>query len=147
MIRIAIAIGAVLALLAGLWKIYHTGYTSGKAEVTAEWQAESAKAQEAARKREQELSTKATEALNAARKRETANRTAANAAAAESDRLRDTLAKRERELSESSPAACLEYVTAANSVLRDLEAEGRGLAEKADGHASDALACVQGWPR
>ena len=147
MIRIAIAVGAILVLLAGLWKIHHMGYVSGKAEVKAEWQAESTKAQAEARKREQELSTKATEAINAARKRETANRTAANNAAAESDRLRDTLAARERDLAQSTASACLEYVTTANSVLRELEAEGRGLAEKADGHASDALVCVQAWPR
>ena len=142
------------ALAIGLAISHAFAYRTGKAVIRADWTAEKlAQTNQALELQAENQRTtarwagKAQDAINTARLREATNRTAADGARAESDRLRDTIGTIEGKLPSLAASACASYAATAGAILRDMEAEGRAMAEKADGHASDALACVQAWPR
>lgn len=145
-IAAAIAIGLALS--------HAFAYRTGKAVIRADWNAEKLAQTNQALELQAEnqritarWAEKAQDALKTARLREATNRSAADGARAESDRLRDTIATIEGKLPGLAAASCASYAATAGAVLRDMEAEGRAMAAKADSHATDALACIQAWPR
>jgi len=145
--RLAIGVGILLALLAAVWKVYHTGYTAGDTAVRAEWQAESIKAEKKARDDEKRLAKQTQEAIDAARTRENRQKLDADRARAESVSLRDELATARRDMPSASCTSIREHAAALNDVFGQCAAEIERLAATADGHASDALMLEQAWPR
>lgn len=129
-------------------------YRAGKASVRADW--DKSKIEQAAvdlasvqeiRRMESLRSAKVVEAQNANTKRVQGLQVAAAGVRAESDGLRRDLDANTANLSRATPDACRNYAAAANAVLGDLEKAGGGIAEKADGHASDTLMYQDGWPK
>jgi len=99
--------------------------------------------------RSRELQSKKDEAVNEAAKKTQEKSRALARAAATGDGLRDDLAaaKRSRDLSSYSLETCRADVTTRDELLGSMERTGRGIAEKAQGHAIDAAACLSAWPR
>lgn len=87
------------------------------------------------------------EALREATKRAQVNADAAAAARDESRGLRDQLAAADAALSVAADAAVRKYAAAVNAVFGDCADAYLGMAEKAGGHASDALTFEQAWPK
>lgn len=63
--------------------------------------------------------------------------------------LRDdlTAAKRSRDLSNYSLETCRADLAIRDELLGSMELAGRGIAEKAQGHAIDSAACLRAWPK
>lgn len=127
---------------------------SGKASVRAEWNVEkiaqqqaSAAAESENRRMEAARQSKVIEAQNAQAKRTQVLQVAAAGARAESDGLRDDLARNTANLPGASVDACRRYGATANAVLGEMAAEGGGLAEAAGSHASDSLMYQEAWPK
>jgi hypothetical protein len=87
------------------------------------------------------------EALNAATKRAQGNAVAAAAARDESRSLRDQLAAADAAIAVAADSAVRKYAAAVNAVFGECADAYLGMAEKASGHASDALMFEQAWPR
>jgi len=86
------------------------------------------------------------EAQNKAEVNERGLRVAAAGARATADRLLDAKDAAIRAATDSH-AACLERTRAFGELLGAMEAAGRGMAEKADRHASDAETLKNAWPQ
>lgn len=82
-----------------------------------------------------------------AKAQETAQRNAAAAASArrERDRLRDQLNTGTAYLASATHAAVVDYATTLTAVFEQCTAEYLSMAEKADGHATDAATLYNGW--
>lgn len=94
-----------------------------------------------------EFSNKVIKAQNDAKERETTLRSAAVAAAFESDGLRDDLATLRVQLDQTTRAAAIERALALGVVLQQCSKEYQGLAAIADRHASDVQTLIQAWPK
>lgn len=145
--RLVIAAAVILAMLAAVWKTYHTGYTAGETAIMSEWQAESAAATAKARATEQAIARQTQEAINAARLRETRQKLDADRARAESVSLRDELATARNSLPSASCSSIREHAATLNDVFGQCAAQLERLAATADGHASDSVMLEQAWPR
>lgn len=144
----ALVVAAILAF-AGFFL-----YRAGAASVRVQWDAEKLQQQQVAaaqetenRRLESKRQTNVIEAQNASTKRIQGLQVAAAGVRAESDGLRRDLDANTANLSRATPDACRKYAAAVNAVLGDLEKAGGGVAEKADGHASDSLTLQQAWPK
>lgn len=95
------------------------------------------------------LQSKKDEALNVAALKTQEKSRALARATATGDGLRDDLdaAKRSRDLSEYSITACRADLATRDELLGSMDRAGRGMAEKAQGHAIDAAACLSAWPK
>lgn len=145
---------AALALAGALAFSHLVVYRSGKANIRASWDAAKviqqqalADAEKAARAKEQSLQLNVTEAVNAARKRETTLKADAARARDERDSLRVDADNFARVLPSLTADAVSRYAAAANDVLGQCSRRYQGVAEAADGFASDALTLQQAWPR
>ena len=145
---LAIAVAAILSFYG------FVAYRSGAAHVRGQWDAaiviqqQQAAAAEAENRRMESLrQNKVIEAQNAQTKRSQVLQAAIVAGRVVADSLRHDLAANTASLPSQSPDACRAYAAAANAVLGDMEAAGRGMAEKASGHASDTLTLEQAWPK
>ena len=76
-----------------------------------------------------------------------AARAAAGKSAAAAASLRGQLDTARGRLSEADAATCADYAATSNSVFSECVARYRGVAEAADGHAADAMALMEAWPR
>lgn len=144
--RIVVGVSLILAMLAAIWKVYHTGYTAGETAIMSEWRAESAAAQAKARATEQAIAKQTQEAINAARQRENRQKMDADRARAESVSLRDELAIARNHLPGASCTSIREHAATLNDVFGQCAAQLERLAAAADGHASDSLMLEQAWP-
>lgn len=145
-----IAVGVLLiALLAGVWKIYHTidksAYERGRNEVLAETAQKVTEAVNSARVEEQQNSKRVQDAQANQVKAVSAKAADFNAVTSERDRLRDEV----RAFSEIGVTATTNSFRA--FTLRELftacvERYG-DVASKADGHALDAKTLLTAWPK
>lgn len=140
------------ALLAALLAFTHfSAYRAGKAVVRADFDAYKLaqdqaiqKAQEEARKVEQDRQKQAQEAIDASKKREAALRADAAGARTALDRLRNAI--RATDMS-SGPGNAVRGPTTANQLLLECGTEAQRLAEAADQHASDVRTLTEAWPK
>lgn len=141
----------VVALVAGLILCFglaqHSAEKRGYEKAQNEYTQKALIAQAAARKREQELQTKLEDAQNEARNREAVLMAAADSARSERDGMRDELASISDRLSRASADSLRKYAATANAVLQECTDQLTEMARKADGHASDALMLMHGWPQ
>lgn len=94
-----------------------------------------------------ELASIALKAQNEAKKRENDLRIAAASAAAESGGLRDELTASRLQYDKLSRDAVIERANAVSAVLADCSRRYQGMAEVADRHASDVKTLIDSWPR
>lgn len=94
-----------------------------------------------------ELQGKKDAAIKTATARNAALATAADNARAESERLRDELAKARTDIANASDSSVRQYATTLGSVFTECGAALEGMARKADGHASDARTLIDAWPK
>lgn len=89
----------------------------------------------------------AQKAANEAKERERGLRAAADAARAESERLSGELEATRTALATAPLEAVRLYAATATAVLDDCQRAYRGMAQEADGHASDSLMYQAAWPQ
>ena len=147
LLKIAGVIGLVIALIGCFEWAQSSAERRGYTQAQTEYTKRALQASEAARKRENELHNKLQEAENEFKQREVALNAAADSARAERDGLRDELAAIGDRLSRASADALRQYARTANSVLSECIDRYSKLAQKADGHAADALMLSRSWPR
>lgn len=99
------------------------------------------------RRLERQQSAAITGAVNESRKREAAARAVAAGARGELDGLRGDLATYRSRLSTATDGACREHASTAAALFEQCARAYQGMAEAADGHASDALMLQEAWPR
>lgn len=140
-----IVVTAVIAALlaASHWK----AYVLGKDAIRVEWQAAQIEFDKAARAREQALAKQLEDARNAATKRETKLRADADSARKSAGGLRGDLAELRRRLPDLAADACRQRADTVAELFGQCAEAYRGMAEKADRHASDARTLSEGWPR
>ena len=132
--RLAAIAAILLALGAGVWKLYHTGYTAGVTATQAEYQSRALEAERQARAAEQ---AKVAAVQQVEVKHEQTKRLAAAdhaAAQSELDRLRDMLATSSGGAIPADPAAAsrADDATRTRHVLGQCAASVTALAEAAD---------------
>lgn len=112
----------------------------------AEYAAKALLAEQKARATETELRKQLEDAQNAATQREQVIRSTAAAASAASVSLRDTLTTIRNGVPTATVEALRNATVALTDVFGDCQAKYRGLAEKADRHASDVKTLSDAWP-
>lgn len=119
----------------------------GYQKAQIEYQAQLLAATQAAKAKEEALTKQLQEAQNAATQREQTIRSLSAAAGAASNSLRSTL----ENISRGVPAATVDALRNSTStlaaVLNECQDRYRGLAEKADRHASDVRTLTDAWPK
>lgn len=116
-------------------------------EQVATMQAAIAQANTEAAQRVAAMQTQVTKAQNDAKKRETELRAAAAGAAAESDGLRDDIARYRDTLASATDAARTDRAAAVASVLGHCAERYQVLSERADRHVNDLRTLIDAWPR
>ena len=108
----------------------------------------SAKAMDALRSQQSQITTKYQGALNEARKQADFHRRDAAAARAESDGMREQTLFAARQLADAAtPASAIrEYAIAANEVLDQCQRRYQSVAQAADGHSDDVKTLIAAWP-
>jgi len=158
-ILIAGALGFGLLALGGWLYEKHTsgireqGFTQGAEHIQGKWDAadkerlaKEATAQAVATALATERQNVAMKAANEAKQRETGLRIAAAAARDESERLSGDLAAARAALAVAPIEAVRLYANTAAAVFDQCQRAYQGMAEAADGHASDSLMYQAAWP-
>lgn len=149
--RIWFQIGAIITVVAAFtWGVhtYNEHFREiGRAEVKAEWVVAEQAAKIAADKQEALWKKQVENANEKASEREKTITVSANAAAATSRNLRDTLEAYRGSVSGATASSLANAVNTLANLLGDCSERYRGLAEKADRHASDFQRCVEQWPK
>lgn len=148
MVYTHVAAALIAASLAGTaaWQTQAWRYDTQIAKTRAAQAQALVKAERDARDREQTLQRKKDEADHAAKKRDIQNRAAADAARLHADGLHDALAAARLQLPGAACGAVREHAATVGALLDQCSRSYQGLAEKADGHASDARALTEAWP-
>ena len=140
----AILAGALAA--AGTWQVQEWRYTGQIATIKAahleavNTATREARAQESRRYQEiQNAQAKSAQRAADARRASDAARTAG-------DGLRDDIAAGLR-ASEESAAACHQHAASVSRLLSQCEADYRGMATAAQGHAGDVMLLLDAWPK
>ena len=136
---------AVIAALAA-WFFQDNRYTAELAELRLEHANAVIKATSTLRAEQHAITTKYQGALNAATERETISRRHLDAAARESDGLREQLSGTARRIAAAPPAAVAEYATTVSGLFADCSRSYQELAGKADGHSLDVRTLREAWP-
>lgn len=144
--QLAIVVAMVGSILGAGYLLYAEGKRAGRQEVTIQWNAEKlAQAQ----KRESALQTVSEnnqKELNEARKREAALRKDVISSAAAVSGLRKQLQQANERIALASSEAVADYASTVNELFQDCTDAYRDVAEKADGHAADAVLLYQTFP-
>jgi hypothetical protein len=119
----------------------------GRAEVQARWDAQKVADKLAADKQEKDWREKYDAAINQGAENAKTLRTAATAAAASSDSLRNTIATLRNSLPSASAETARAYASAAAALLAKCEGEYRQLGQAAQGHSNDAATLSAAWPQ
>ena len=139
---------AVLALaLLFIPAFGQTQYKAGQAQVQATWDAARLAANKALIKKEREDVERYQTAIAERETALAAARAAAGKSAAAAASLRQQLDTARSRLAKADAATCADYATAAGAVFSECVTRYRGVAEAADGHAADARALMEAWPR
>lgn len=144
----------ILVVLLVLLAVYATGRHQGAEHVRGQWSQEKAtqltaqaKAEQAARQREQAMIQQLQKAQYDAAERETVLRAAADAAAASAGQLRSTVADLRSRLSIATVEACRATAESALVVFSECTSEYRAVAAAADQHRSAAQTLSDAWPQ
>lgn len=144
--QLAIVVAMVGSILGAGYLLYAEGKRAGRQEVTIQWNAEKlAQAQ----KREsalQTISENNQKELDEARKREVALRKDVISSAAAVSGLRKQLQQANERITAASAEAVADYARTVNELFQDCSDAYRDVAEKADGHAADAVLLYQTFP-
>lgn len=140
-------LAAIGALLWGIHQLDESRQAIGYGRRVAEDNAELVKAQAAARDKERQLNQRLETAEHEKVQREQDIRRHAAAAADAAGRLRIALDTIKRGVPGDTASAGDQRAGALAELFGDCAERYRGLAEKADRHASDARALSEGWPR
>ena len=104
-------------------------------------------ARQAALKQKEQWIKEKEDAEQKAAEREATLRTERDRALAGARRLRDDIATLRTRLPNAIPSACLATADALAGLLDQCQQEYRGMAEVADGHASDVQTLMEAWPK
>lgn len=140
---VALAVGILYGTHVFLNHERKLGYDKAVAEYTAK----QVLAEQAARAKEAQLSTKLEEAQNAATLREQHIKTIATKLAATSNSLRDAISASRRSLPTATVDAARNTADAALSIFGECQAKYGEMAENADRHASDVKTLEDAWPK
>jgi len=139
--HVAAFLAGAISLGAGVYQVQEWRYGAMEAErVEHQLESERIAAKGALRNADRVI-----EAQNKAQAHERGLRMDAAGARATADRLLDAKDAALRTAA-TSHAACLERTRAFGELLGAMETAGRGMAEKADRHASDAQRLSESWP-
>lgn len=142
----AAILGAVVAAT-GAWQTqnwrYGTEIAKLKQKHSDEVSANAAKALEDYTRMERTKN----EAIKAANARADANKAAAAGARAAADSLRSDLASVPARIESATREAVNQYATTVSGLLDQCSARYTGMAEKAQGHASDVRTLMEAWPK
>ena len=139
---------AVLALALLFIHAYgQSKYKAGQAQVQATWEAARLAANKALIKKEREDVERYQTAIAQRETALAAARAAAGKSAAAAASLRWQLDTARSRLARADAATCADYATTSNSVFSECVARYRSVAEAADGHAADARALMEAWPK
>jgi uncharacterized membrane protein len=140
--KLVIAALIVAGLAASHWKVY----IAGQAKTQAKWDELTAVANENARELERMNFKSKENALENQKRGLVANATAARRAADTAIGLLDA-SDRSLQASRENHAACIVSAATHAELLGRCESRYRGLAEKAQGHATDVKALIESWPK
>ena len=144
--RLLIGLVGIILGMATAWFWQAHKYDARIAETARAQAVALATANAEALKQTTELQRKKDAALKLAQDRATANANAAATARAESDSLRTQLASAGVQLSGASCASVRDYTATLSVVFDQCQRSYQDLADKADGHASDARTLMESWP-
>lgn len=139
---------AVLALALLFVHAYgQSRYKAGQAQVQAKWDAARLAANRAMIEKGREDVERYQKAIAEREQALSTARAAATRSAAAAASLRGQLDTARGRLARADAATCADYATAANAVFSECVTRYRFVAEAADGHAADARALMEAWPR
>jgi hypothetical protein len=136
----------IAAIAVGLAMSHWKAYTHGKQVVQAERDKATLVANEVARETERLNRNSKEKALDQRTKEIMQNVAAADTARATAERLLDN-SERSLQSARDTHAACVVSATAHAELLGDCQRDYREMAGKAQGHATDAKALIEAWPR
>lgn len=139
---VATALIAASLAATGVWKVQDWRYGAKEKERVESQLADERLAATARVRREEQIITAQNEAQARARR----NRLDADGARDAADGLRNDI-ERVRTEAAQSHTACIERADAISELLGAVEEAGRGMAQKADLHASDLKTLMDAWPR
>lgn len=125
---------------------YKQGRQSGMTHTQQLWDSEKLTVAQVHAIQIQQLNDQLQEAQNRARQRETLLRREADASRLASERLREQLAQADTRIATASAEAVAEYALTVSELFAHCTGAYRDMAEKADGHASDATLLHESWP-
>lgn len=138
-IKLLIAGAGVVALFSAAWLLYEEGKKVGRQQVTIEWNKDREVQAENTRSYLEEVNSTARKELDDARKREANLRKDVVAAHGAVSGLRKQLQQANERISVASAEAVADYARTVSELFQDCTDAYRDMAEKADGHASDAV--------
>lgn len=144
---VVLAVAAIFATTIA----YRKGLASGKAQIQARWDKDIKEREAAQRAEKEKLEKRYDEQIKnaiAARdeKLQQVQADADNARAAASS-MRQQLAAGRGRITTSTPAAVADYAHALTDILGECTDRYTEMARAADGHAADAAALMQAWPK
>ncbi len=144
-----VAAGLLSAAIAavGAWQVQNWRYGEQIAVMKKDASEATTKAVKAAMDKMQVDQKRKDDAIAEANKRANYNAAAATRARSAADSLRDELATARTDLSNATESARAKYAAAVETVLGECSREYQSMAEKADGHANDAVMLKEAWPR
>ena len=130
---------------------YTKGKTAGKAQIQARWNKDIKEREAAQRAEKERLEKQYDEQIKNAiavrdEKLQQVQADADNARAAASS-MRQQLATGRSRIAQAAPAAVADYAHALTDILGECTDRYTALARTADGHAADAAALMQAWPK
>lgn len=136
-----------LALSAGTaWYGYSKGLQSGKSQIQTQWDKQKLETAQLHLEEIDALNKTTQAAIEDARQREAALRRAAAATGSTLYGLRQQLASANQRIATASNEAVAQYARTVNELLEECSRRYAEVAEKADGHASDAVLLHEAWP-
>lgn len=144
-----VATGLLSAAIAavGVWNLQKWRYDATIARMTQGAAERTTVAVKAAMDKMQVDQKRKDDAIAEANKRANYNAAAATRARNAADSLRDELATARVHMSSANESARAKYAATVETVLGECSREYQSMAEKADGHANDAVMLKESWPR
>lgn len=144
--RFLIAAAMVLSTCAVGWTSYAAGKQRGMEHVQLQWDSEKLQLIAEATSREQYLKQKLEKANAASRLREKQLRADAAGSLDTALRLHNQLTEASSRIPTASCTTTREYASTVTELFGNCKTAYRNLAEKADGHANDAVTLREAWP-
>jgi hypothetical protein len=142
---ITIAVGCLI-IAGALWWFYDSIGDHFRAPLIAEYKAASDEAERNRLKREFVNKERVTDALTEKLKKLESNAASAKRAADAAIGLRDSIRASE-DRAKTSLAACLQHANTLSGLFASIDDFAGSVAVAANGHAADAVACHNAWPK